>query len=89
MEKVTVKLGSYELEINEDFLAAYREMKYFSECWRNSLDDIQALITDLGSKSDDTYDYKHLFELLVDIRDIRAQISALTKAKILDNGGEV
>lgn len=89
MEKVTVKLGSYELEIDVDFLAAYREIKYFSECWRNSLDDIQALITDLGSNCDDTYDYKHLFELLVDIRDIRNQIGALTKAKILDNGGEV
>lgn len=89
MEKVTVKTGNYELEVDEKFASSYSELKEYMSCWRSTLDEISDLITDVGSQDGEDVNYRSLFTLLRNVRDIRQQLDNLTAARVTVNGREV
>ena len=89
MEKGTVKTGNYELEVDEKFVAAYSVLKEYMSCWRSTLEELSDLITDVGSQDGDDVNYRGLFSLLRNVRDIRQQLDALTSARVTVNGKEV
>ena len=89
MEKVTVKLGIHELEVDENFIKSYCELKEYMSCWRSTLDDLSALVTIVGSQDGDDVDYRKLFTLLRNIGDIRRQLGNLMDARVRANGMEI
>lgn len=89
MEKVTVKTGNYELEVDEKFIKSFCELKEYMSCWRSTLDDLSVLVTIVGSQDGEDVDYRKLFTLLRNIGDIRRQMDSLVLARVVSHGKEI
>lgn len=90
METVTVKLGDCELEVSEQFIKAYGEVKDFISVWNDTFDQLTDLLIYFGSLENGTdVDYKNFIILMGSIRDIRRQLNELAAAKVLVKGNEI
>lgn len=89
MDKMTVKIGNYELDVNEEFIKSFCELKEYMSCWRSTLDDLSALVTIVGSQDGEDVDYRKLFTLLRNIGDIRRQMDSLVLARVVSHGKEI
>jgi len=89
MDKMTVKIGNYELDVNEEFIKSFCELKEYMSCWRSTLDDLSVLVTIVGSQDGEDVDYRKLFTLLRNIGDIRRQMDSLVLARVVSHGKEI
>ena len=89
MDKMTVKIGNYELDVNEEFIKSFCELKEYMSCWRSTLDDLSVLVTIVGSQDGEDVDYRKLFTLHRNIGDIRRQMDSLVLARVVSHGKEI
>lgn len=89
MDKMTVKIGNYELDVNEEFIKSFCELKEYMSCWRSTLDYLSVLVTIVGSQDGEDVDYRKLFTLLRNIGDIRRQMDSLVLARVVSHGKEI
>jgi hypothetical protein len=88
MDKMTVNIDNYEMDVDRDFILAYAELKEYIGCWRSTIESLHDLVIQRGSEDRDA-DHKHLFNLLRNLTDIRHQLDALMKTRVAMDGKEI